>query len=64
MKSYTLEQELELEIRKQNKIRNKQFEHFQYGTATRAKTTTLNARADWHNERIESLRSEIKKQKS
>lgn len=53
--------ELENLLSKRDEIRQKQLSAYNLGTATRARTTTLNAAADRLNERIEFLRQEIKK---
>jgi hypothetical protein len=57
----TLEKELEKELSKRDRIRERQMARYAAGSATRRRTTTSNAEADRCNDRIEWLRSEIKK---
>ena len=57
----TLESELEKEMAKRDRIRQRQLARYSEGSATRRRTTTSNADADRCNERIEWLRSEIRR---
>ena len=61
MKSLSLEAELEMELAKRSRIRERQMVRYSEGSATRRRTTISNADADRCNERIEWLRSEIRR---
>ena len=61
MKITELKKELQEQILKREKIREAQMERYHKGTATRRRTTTSNAAADFCNDEIEYLRSEIRK---
>ena len=56
----TLEAELEKELAKRDRIRERQLARYSEGAATRRRTTTSNADADRCNDRIEWLRLEIR----
>ena len=55
----SLESELKSEIAKIDRLRSKQLAMYSDGTHTRAKSTTLTARIDTVNDRIQWLKSQI-----
>lgn len=57
----SLQKELDQELTKRDRIREKQFQSRMNGSVTRARTTTSNAEADRCNDRIIHLREELKK---
>lgn len=60
----SLQQELDAELAKRDRIRERQIARYDNGSATRRRTTTSNAEADRCNERIEWLRAEIRKEEA
>lgn len=61
MKMKNWELELDRELAKRALIRERQMARYSEGSATRRRTTTANADADRCNDRIEWLRSEIRR---
>lgn len=55
------QRELDGLLAKRDKVRARQVDRWRDGSATRARTTSSNAEADRLNERIEWLRSELRK---
>ena len=56
----SLRAELDAELQKRDRIRQQQLARYADRSATRARTTTSNANADWCNERIACLRTQIR----